>query len=235
MTTSPFAPYASAGEPGPRAVSQFIAELLEREGALPRSEIVQAVKDEWVRVSGRPFKANVVAKVKKALSEAQAAGTVNAEEAKGWWRASDPESSKQSVADQATGSTPDLSDLDELETNEIESEHTVGAGDQFIYAYYIPVYRELFEAQGSSRWPIKIGKSIDAKQRLNTHATALPDAPTVAVLIKTSDAANLERLLHLTLRVRGREYDGTGGSEWFVTSPQEILEIYAFASSTATS
>lgn len=224
-----FDQYVAGGEPGPHAVGLFIVDYLEKSGPRPRSEIIQAVKVEWQRVSGRPFISDVVAKVKKALSDGELDGRIAREASKGWWRATNPIERDAIVDSDGSSTAEKLAELDELDTNEIEAEHTVGEGEQFVYAYYVPVYKDLFEARGEARWPIKIGKSIDARQRLNTHATALPDAPSVAVIVRTNDAANLERFLHLTLRVRGREYDGTGGSEWFVTNPDEILDIYRFA------
>lgn len=224
-----FDQYAGGGEPGPHAVGLFIVDYLEKMGPRPRSEIVQAVKVEWLRVSGRPFNSNVVSKVKKALSDGQLDGRIAPEASKGWWRATNADERDNTLDSDGSSKAEKLAELDELDTNEIEAEHTVGDGEQFVYAYYIPVYKDLYKARGDSRWPMKIGKSIDPRQRLNTHATALPDAPSVAVIVRTNDAGNLERFLHLTLRVRGREYDGTGGSEWFVTNPDEILDIYRFA------
>jgi hypothetical protein len=66
-----------------------------------------------------------------------------------------------------------------------------------------------------------------AIQRINEHAAAMPEKPTIPFVIKSEWARELESLLHVALWGRkGRAWHdwkfGDGGLEWYLTNPEEI-------------
>jgi len=63
---------------------------------------------------------------------------------------------------------------------------------------------------------------------LSQSSTALPEYPKIARLFRTSDGSALEAAIHAILALRGREVEDSPGSEWFLTSPEEVDEIVQF-------
>ncbi len=101
-----------------------------------------------------------------------------------------------------------------IDTSELREE---GQGDQFIYAY------------GYSCAPdrLKVGRTeIDVVSRVAQQIhTSTPDKPSLFLIIRTSDCRALEMAMHGVLRLRDRKIVG-GGSEWFMTTRDELLSIY---------
>lgn len=62
--------------------------------------------------------------------------------------------------------------------------------------------------------------------RMAAHRTALPERPRVGLVLRSDNAAVLEKILHGILTLRGHRHDEASGSEWFVTNPEEIEAIY---------
>ena len=56
--------------------------------------------------------------------------------------------------------------------------------------------------------------------------TAYPEYPHVALLIKCPSAREMEDALHSILKLRGKWLENAPGSEWFLTSPDEIKDLY---------
>ena len=54
-----------------------------------------------------------------------------------------------------------------------------------------------------------------------------PDRPCLMLELRTDSCQALERAIHAILKVRGQHVVG-GGSEWFTTTREEVLEIYRF-------
>lgn len=66
----------------------------------------------------------------------------------------------------------------------------------------------------------------DATVRINEQTkTALPEAPVIGLIIKTNDAAILEATLHDILRLKHRDIRQRGGTEWYNTTPDEVLTL----------
>ena len=97
----------------------------------------------------------------------------------------------------------------------------------------MPLYRKISEQNNQTFWQCKIGRTDgDPLQRILAQAaTALPERPHVAVVIKTNLSSYLETAIHAVLTLRGKKIDDSPGAEWFLTSPDEILEIYDFIES----
>ncbi len=96
----------------------------------------------------------------------------------------------------------------------------VGSGEKAVYAYG---YRCAPDR-------LKIGRSdVDVVRRVAQQiATGTPDKPSLFLVVRTDNARALEMLLHGTLQLRGRKILG-GGDEWYVTSRQELIQIYGTA------
>ena len=77
------------------------------------------------------------------------------------------------------------------------------------------------------RRPCKIGRTDrDPVARvLAQAATALPERPHIALVIRTSFALAWEAALHGVLTLRGRRIEDAPGAEWFLTSPDEVYEL----------
>jgi hypothetical protein len=113
-----------------------------------------------------------------------------------------------------------------------DADRTIGDGAEVVYLYYLPAYRELAEQRNESLWPCKVGRTIrdPAMRILAQAATALPERPVLALRVNTNDSAALEKAIHGTLTTRKRQITDSPGSEWFLTSPQEVEEIVSFVS-----
>jgi len=103
----------------------------------------------------------------------------------------------------------------------------VGTGTGAIYVYYLPTYRLRAQEQGEKAWPCKIGRTDrDPLSRvLSQAATALPERPRIAIIIRTSHPSAWEAALHGVLTLRGLQIENVPGVEWFLTSPEEILDL----------
>lgn len=81
---------------------------------------------------------------------------------------------------------------------------------------------------------LKIGcTDSNAIQRIAAQIfTSTPDKPVLFIDIKTNACRALERAIHGILQTRGRKIKG-GGDEWFITTREEILDIYEFIKKSA--
>lgn len=52
-----------------------------------------------------------------------------------------------------------------------------------------------------------------------------PDKPTLSLVIRTENAHAMEKALQGVLEVRGRKVPG-GGDEWYLTTRDELIELY---------
>jgi hypothetical protein len=107
------------------------------------------------------------------------------------------------------------------------AEISIGTGNGAVYVYYLPTYRQHAEHRGESVWPCKIGRTDrDPLERILTQAaTALPERPIVAIVLRTSLPIAWESAIHGVLTLRGLKMKDSPGSEWFLTSPEEILQL----------
>ncbi len=107
------------------------------------------------------------------------------------------------------------------------ADQILGSGPAAVYLYYLPVYRLRAEEHGEKLWPCKIGRTDrDPVSRvLAQAATALPERPHIALIIRTSFSLAWESALHGVLTLRGRRIEDSPGSEWFLTSPEEVYKL----------
>ena len=113
----------------------------------------------------------------------------------------------------------------------LNSEKTIGSGRNSVYLYYDQQKRESTESKGETVWECKIGMTI---QELHTRiyqqaGTAVPaERLKIGLHIKTDQEKKIERIIHDILKIRGKHIDEAPGTEWFLTSPSEVEEIYNF-------
>jgi len=147
----------------------------------------------------------------------------------GYWRI------HQSQPDGDNGSTVSAESFPTSETSASElsvsfepiADVEVGTGPGAIYVYYLPTYRLRAQEQGEKAWPCKIGRTdCDPLSRvLSQAATALPERPRIAIIIRTLHPSAWEAALHGVLTLRGLQIENVPGVEWFLTSPEEILDL----------
>ncbi len=104
----------------------------------------------------------------------------------------------------------------------------IGEGSGEVYLYYYPAYAELARLKGEKSYRCKIGMTTyDHKQRFSYKVKSEePEHRTISLVIKTDFPADLEKILHMMLRIAGKQLDDAPGREWFYTNPEEIVEIY---------
>lgn len=124
-------------------------------------------------------------------------------------------------------STQDDDSVDS-EPDNLEPEKIIGSGKQSVYLYYYPAYRRLAELQDEEVWACKIGKAKnDPLIRISSQTrTALPEYPTVGLIIKTNEFALMETTIQNILKLQGKHIRNAPGTEWFLTSPSEVERVY---------
>ena len=125
-------------------------------------------------------------------------------------------------------STTQEDDSMDPEPGNLEPEKIIGSGKQSVYLYYYPAYQRLAELQGEERWACKIGKAKnDPLIRISSQTrTALPEYPTVGLIIKTDEFALMETTIQNILKLQGKHIQNAPGTEWFLTSPSEVETVY---------
>jgi hypothetical protein len=133
------------------------------------------------------------------------------------------------------GEVSDAGDFDEEPPADLDEglrpEKEVGSGTECVYLYFNPNDRRLAQLEGREVWECKIGRtgSADAISRILGQGvrTALSRLPTVGIVLRTDDSAELERALHSSLRLLEAEVPDSPGAEWFLTSPVRVEAWYS--------
>lgn len=104
----------------------------------------------------------------------------------------------------------------------------IGEGQNAVYLYYYDAYKELAELKDLQSWECKIGRTdVEPIQRIMGQAgTCYPEFPHIALVMYCEDSSQLELAIHSILKVQKKNIESAPGKEWFITSPQEIEEIY---------
>ena len=108
------------------------------------------------------------------------------------------------------------------------SDKIIGVGDKAVYVYYYDTYKQCAILKGSKVWACKVGRTdVDPIQRvLGQAGTCYPELPHIALIIRCDNSNMIETTLHTILKLRGKWMDYAPGTEWFMTSPEEIETIY---------
>lgn len=213
--------YRYAGLPlTPTVAEELIIQLFAGKTARRQVIVDQVAATHEARGGGKARAADLSRVVKKALeqlADSKAASNPSA----GHWRIGlhDPDTPHDDTLLESP--QPNVGDIVG------RPKRTVGDGSQSVYLYYFPSYRELATLKAEERWPCKIGRSVvDPLVRIMSQGTtALPERPCVELMMLTSDSLALESTIHGLLALRGHRLDSSPGSEWFRTSPDEVVGI----------
>lgn len=129
-------------------------------------------------------------------------------------------------SDHAPGNASAITDerISKTRADEIVTEKRIGCGDEAVYVYYFPVYKEMALLKGYLSWPCKIGRTaLIATDRVSCQGgTALSEFPVIGLEIKTKNSTHLERVIHGELKSLWKQIKTSPGFEWFTTSPDLI-------------
>ena len=190
----------------PRIARELILELFAGD-IVQRQKIIRRVDEVHRERGGQPPTAKVHHPAEHALSSMKQIGLAN-----------NPKHGHWSIfSKKGSGNSPDSGD-----------EWIIGAGKSPVYVYYYPTYRLFAESEGEQVWACKIGKvGYDERRRVESQSgTSMPEAPKIGLTIKTDDPDRLEQTIHNILKFRGRHKEESLGTEWFITSPNEVANIY---------
>ncbi len=215
----------------PSVIESLIGELFAGQ-LVERQAIVEEVARVHLARGGKPSEAqSVTGSVKKALNSMAQKGLVQ-NPMQGYWRIIDVDS--VAISAEQNGAAADESAIAPIPIASNTAAHltaiadmTLGSGAGAIYLYYLPTYRQHALQRGETVWPCKIGRTDrDPMERiLSQAATALPERPRVAIILHTPEPMPWETALHGVLTIRGRRLKDSPGSEWFLTSPEEVLSL----------
>lgn len=106
------------------------------------------------------------------------------------------------------------------QTVDTSDQTTLGRGTQHVYAYGYHCAPDR----------LKVGRTDgDVVTRVARQiSTSTPDKPRILLVIRTEDCRGLEMAIQGILRMRKRQVIG-GGDEWYVTSRDELIDIYKTA------
>lgn len=226
-------PYRYQGQPlTPAIIETLIRELFSGQ-IVQRQTIVDGVSRAHLARGGTPGGAQSAAgSVKKALSTMRRQGLAE-NPSHGHWRIAATESGTEPseapahatvFCDAEAAGQPAL---DEASEPALIADLELGTGQGAVYVYYLPTYRHHALERGEHVWFCKIGRTErDPLQRILAQAaTALPERPRIALMLRTDAAPVWETALQAVLTLRGRKADNSPGSEWFLTSPDEVLAL----------
>jgi hypothetical protein len=114
----------------------------------------------------------------------------------------------------AAGEADDVEDQDE------DEEADAASATPAVYWYTFPAYQ-----RANSPYPIKVGRGNNALSRIGQQVTAMPENPIVLGTFEHNDPQTLERALHCVLSLRGKKKLDAPGTEWFITTPEEIQSL----------
>ncbi|WP_369069262.1 GIY-YIG nuclease family protein [Kineococcus terrestris] len=218
------------GEPGPTDAGTFIVDFLTMHGPQRRATMVRAFEETWQQIAGRPLRTNAVSKVKKAIEQLLEQGRIVSTPARGVYAVVDTDASSDEAASMplpALVPVPNAEDVEDVEDVMPDSVERLGEGAETVYCCYFDIYRRHAELGGDTRWPVKIGRTaLTVESRTGNARTFMPERPVTALLLRTPRAGALEKVLHGVLELRGRRFASGGGAEWFLTTPEEIADIY---------
>lgn len=112
----------------------------------------------------------------------------------------------------------------------------IGEGDEFVYLFYFPTYKQYAKSKNLDYWQCNIGLTTEdsPEDRVASQIGGqLPEKPTLSLVMQTNDCIKLEKLIHGELKRRGCHLDPKSdadvvGVEWFLTNPTEVKGIFIY-------
>jgi hypothetical protein len=217
--------------PTPSAIRDLILELFA--GRLTERRIIadEVLAAHLARGGCSPRAQDFPRSVKKALSRLQDEGFAE-NPSHGYWRitttvAPGGEGSQSEAELLVPSQQPLPAESEPIPPVDLVADVILGEGPGAVYLYYLPTYRATAEERGESVWPCKIGRTErDPLTRvLSQAATAFPERPRIAIVLRTEMPAAWESALHAALTLRGLQIEDSPGAEWFLTSPDDVLDL----------
>lgn len=110
-----------------------------------------------------------------------------------------------------------------------KSERSISSGRNSVYLYYYQWDRDSAKFKNQNVWECKIGLAERSLQERLREQVTDPENFKLGLHIQTDDnPAEIERLIHNELKERGQHIKRSLRTEWFLTSPSEVEEIYNF-------
>jgi len=207
------------------AIALYQGELVER-----RVIVDGILREHLARGGTKPRSEDLPRTVKKALANMKEKGLAE-NPSFGWWRIAASDRDVESPIELSPQSSPPQYDeppsSESVDVTNAIADVVLGTGPGALYVYYLPTYRLQAESRGERCWPCKIGRTDgDPLTRvLSQAATALPERPRIALVIRTACASAWEAAMHGVLTLRGLRIEDSPGSEWFLTSPDDVLAL----------
>lgn len=122
----------------------------------------------------------------------------------------------------------EIEEVSQLKNIDYTADEVIGTGDYSIYVYYYDIYKKYAELKNEKYFPCKIGRTDrDPIQRvLGQCGTCYPEIPHISLIINCEDSIKLESAIHSILKYQNKWMEDAPGSEWFITNPHEIKDIY---------
>ena len=100
-------------------------------------------------------------------------------------------------------------------------------GQEFVYLFFYPTYKDIAYMNEVSQWPCKIGRTdvnpvVRIQQQLNSSS---PEEPEIALVFQCSDSRDLESVIHHYMKLHKRFLHHDFNKEWFNTNPDEVLNV----------
>lgn len=218
------------------SVAEELILLKLQSGQLRRNQIIADVLNHHKIMGGLPCNGDITSTFKKALSNLIKKGKVHTPVVGLYFLSQESNVVQSKISTNTPEEIKHQEEVDITENNlinKIKAQKTVGSGNGCVYVYYFDTYGKIAQSKGESVWLCKIGLSDgEARIRISSQVgTALPEVPILALEIKTDEPSTLETAIHSVLILRGRWSKSSPGSEWFITNPDEVLEIFEFISS----
>jgi len=216
--------YRYKGIPLTPAIAEYIITSYLQGKQLRRSQIIDTIERTHTKNGGLPAEAADLSRtVKKALQNMKNKGlAVNP--STGWWSIGQSDSAED-LSSRVSADLVGQQDADQ-DTQEYRIESVHGVGDEAVYVYYYPAYKEAALTAGKDRWLCKIGRTDCLPRiRVSEQATGMPEQPVIGLVFKTDDSRILESVVQGVLTLRGQWSDESTGTEWFVTSPDDVLGV----------
>ncbi|MEI6872625.1 MAG: GIY-YIG nuclease family protein [Verrucomicrobiota bacterium] len=230
----------------PQTIEDILISLLSGR-TVKRIDLVDPVIAEHLQRGGVIPSTNVLATIKKGLSNLQRKGLAHA--VAGHWTAAGRINNQVSetpihqtmVTDSQETKTPSSTNVPRTEVpatfkseaRDLQKESldrkVIGTGNEKVYVYYFENDRRAALADGKSTWDVKVGKTsgdVDARVRGQGASTARARPPNITLEIRTENADLLESALHTILKFCGLHIRKDGGSEWFDANPSFVESIY---------
>ena len=113
-----------------------------------------------------------------------------------------------------------------------------GTEKHWVYLYYFSADKSNAESKGQSVWECKIGstKGVNDKgdivydapeKRVKNQTRGCRVKPCIALLFKSDRHVTLENAIQNILTLHGKHLIHAQGTEWFRTSPSEVVKIVA--------